>query len=68
MQNLAQSPAHTDTAQRLLNRLLTFLTDAQLNHARGYKPLFTRIGMQFPTEDPADRKRIIRDHLRQVHE
>lgn len=68
MQNLAQSPAHTDTAQRLLNRLLTFLTDTQLNHARGYKPLFTRIGMQFPTEDPADRKRIIRDRLRQVHE
>ena len=68
MQNLAQSPAHADTAQRLRNRLLTFLTDTQLNHARGYKPLFTRIGMQFPTEDPADRKRIIRDRLRQVHQ
>ena len=25
------------------------------------------IGMQFPTEDPEDRKRIIRDRLRQVH-
>lgn len=46
---------------------LTFLTDTQLNHARGYKPLFTRIGMQFPTEDPTDRKRIIHDRLRQVH-
>lgn len=67
MQNLAQLPAHTDTAQRLRNRLLTFLTDTQLNHARGYKPLFTRIGMQFPTEDPEDRKRIIRNRLRQVH-
>ena len=67
MQNLAQSPAHADTAQRLRNRLLTFLTDTQLNHARGYKPLFTRIGMQFPTEDPTDRKRIIHDRLRQVH-
>ena len=61
------SPAPADTAQRLRNRLLTFLTDTQLNHARGYKPLFTRIGMQFPTEDPADRKRIIRDRLRKVH-
>ena len=67
-ENLAQSSAHADTARRLRNRLLTFLADTQLNHARGYKPLFTRIGMQFPTEDPEERKRIICDRLRQVHE
>jgi hypothetical protein len=40
---------------------------SQLDHARGYRPLFDRMDMTFPAEDPATRKRIIVDRLRDVH-
>ena len=67
MVNLARSPEHADTAQRLRDRMLTFLMSTQLNHARGYENLFTRIGMTFPTDDPDQNKRTICERLRQVH-
>jgi len=65
--NLAGSPDHDDTVRRLHDRLLRFLMSTQLNHARGYRNLFDRIGMKFPTEAPDERKRIIAERLRQVH-
>lgn len=65
--NLISSTAHADTLQRLRDRMLRFLMTTQLNHARGYQPLFKRLGMAFPTEDQAERKRIICERLQQVH-
>ena len=65
--DLVDSAEHADTVQALRDRMLRFLMSTQLNQARGYENLFTRIGMKFPTEDADERKRIIRDRLRQVH-
>lgn len=65
--NLAGQPEHAETLGRLRNRMFEFLMSAQLNHARGYRNLFDRMGMQFPSKDPADCKRIIHDRLREVH-
>jgi arylsulfatase A-like enzyme len=67
MHNCANLPEHADTLQRLRERLLTFLMKNQVNHARGYQILFDRMGIRFPTEDPDERKRIIRERLRDVH-
>jgi len=66
--NLASQPGHAGTTQRLRDRLLTFLMSTQLNHARGYRILFDRIGMTFPTEDHEERKRIIHKRLCEVHD
>lgn len=67
-ENLAASPRHGEIVQGLRNELLEFLMSTQLNHARGYRNLFDRLGLRFPTEDPVVRKRIICARLRQVHE
>jgi choline-sulfatase len=67
LHNCLGSPEYADTLRRLRERLLAFLMENQINHARGYRILFDRMGMRFPTEDPNERKSIIRERLREVH-
>ncbi len=43
MNNLAESPQHAETLQRLRQQMLLHLRTAQLNYAEGYKPKVQRL-------------------------
>ena len=67
LQNLADSPAHAGTIRDLRHRFMRFLSNTQVNSARGYRILFDRIQLRFETEQPTEKQRMIIERLRDVH-